>query len=340
MTTNAYPEGSSPLAMAEEHAERFRSEFAELRGEIGKIIVGQQDIVEGVLICLLADGHVLLEGVPGLGKTILVRALADAVQLDFSRIQFTPDLMPSDIIGTNMIVDDGRGGRTFEFRRGPLFTHILLADEVNRATPKTQSALLQAMAEHLVTVGTESYPLPPPYFVLATQNPLEQEGTYPLPEAQLDRFMFKLNVGFPGLDDLNQIMDRTIGGEKHHVSATTEREGLLRLRDVAKRVPIARHIQDYALRILQRTHPTIDGAPGGVRQFFKAGASPRGGQAMLATARVRALIRGETAVSYDDIEYVALPALRHRVLLNFEGEAEGVEPDEVLTDIIKTTKKA
>lgn len=340
MTTTATTDsGVSTADQASQKAEHFHSRFGILRAEIGKVMVGQQDIVDGVLTCLLADGHVLLEGVPGLGKTILVRTLAEVVHLDFARIQFTPDLMPADIIGTNMIVDDGKGGKVFKFQSGPLFTNILLADEVNRATPKTQSALLQAMAERMVTVGTESYRLDPPYFVLATQNPLEQEGTYPLPEAQLDRFMFKLNVGFPELDDLNTIMDRTISGDMPEVSAVMTQKELLELRQVARSVPIARHIQTWALRVLQRTHPTTADAPESVKQFFRAGASPRGGQGMLATARVRALVRGGTSVAFEDIEAVALPTLRHRVLLNFEGEAEGIDPDVVLNEIMQNTKR-
>ena len=328
------------VKMAGDAAHEFTAQFNALRGEIEKVMVGQEDVVEGVLTCLLADGHVLLEGVPGLGKTILVRTLADAVQLDFARIQFTPDLMPADIIGTNLLVQDETGGRVFRFQKGPVFTHVLLADEVNRATPKTQSALLQAMAERFVTVGTESYQLAPPYFVLATQNPLEQEGTYPLPEAQLDRFMFKLNVGFPSLDELNLIMDRTISGHKPTVEAVIHRDDLLSMRRIARQVPIARHIQTFAMQVLRRTHPTTDDAPASVRKFVKAGASPRGGQAMLATARVRSLVRGESAVSFDDVIHVAPATLRHRILLNFEGEAEGIDTDDIIRDILGSTKRS
>jgi MoxR-like ATPase len=324
---------------AAERLEAFREQFERTRAEIHKVIVGQAEIIDGVLTCLLADGHVLLEGVPGLGKTMLVRTLAEVVRLDFGRIQFTPDLMPADIIGTNMIVEDDKGKR-FQFERGPLFTHILLADEINRATPKTQSALLQAMAERHVTVGNHSYELPRVYFVLATQNPLEQEGTYPLPEAQLDRFMYKLNVAFPQLAELDAIMDRTISGQLPKISAVLDEQTLLGLRATALRVPIARHIQLYALRLLERSHATHPDAPKSVRQFVRAGASPRAGQAMLACARIRALIRGETAVAFEDIDAVALPAMRHRILLNFEGEAEGVDTDTLVADLIKHTPKS
>ncbi|MBN1947509.1 MAG: MoxR family ATPase [Bradymonadales bacterium] len=328
------------VAQAAERFETFRARFARLTSEIQKVIVGYQEIIEGVLSCLLSDGHVLLEGVPGLGKTILVRTLGEVVQLDFGRIQFTPDLMPADIIGTNLIVQGPDGSRQFQFQRGPLFTHILLADEVNRATPKTQSALLQAMAEGQVTVSTQSYTLCPPYFVIATQNPLEMEGTYPLPEAQLDRFMFKLKVPFPNLEDLNTIMNRTIGGQNPSVSAVTGREELLEMQQVARRIPIAPHIQLYALRLLEKTHPICKQAPGAVKQYVKAGSSPRGGQAILKAARIRALVRGETAVGFEDVQAVALPALRHRILLNFEGEAEGVDTDDIVAQILAETKKA
>ncbi len=331
---------SEAVNAAAQNESRFHSLYSTVRDEIGKVMVGQEDIVEGVLTCLLADGHVLLEGVPGLGKTILVRTLADVVQLDFGRIQFTPDLMPADIIGTNMIVDAPDGSKSFEFQKGPLFTDLLLADEINRATPKTQSALLQAMAERHVTVGTDSYRLPGVYFVLATQNPLEQEGTYPLPEAQLDRFMFKLNVGFPTLDELDEIMDRTITGTKPTVQSVMGQDELNEMRQIANRVPIAKHIQRYALDVLQRTHSTLEAAPPAVRQYVKAGASPRGGQSILATARIHALIRGETAVGFDDVDAVAMPALRHRVLLNFEGEAEGVDADDIVAEVLKTTPKS
>jgi MoxR-like ATPase len=319
--------------------EFFEQQWKKLRAEIAKVMVGQDDIVEGVLTCLLAGGHVLLEGVPGLGKTILVRTLAQVVHLDFGRIQFTPDLMPADIIGTNLIVEDGAGNKRFEFQRGPLFTNILLADEVNRATPKTQSALLQAMAERHVTVGTKGFELPKIYFVLATQNPLEQEGTYPLPEAQLDRFLYKLEVPFPSLDELDEIMNRTITGHEPDIEAVTDGETLLRLRDIARRVPIAAHIQRFALQVLQSSHPQVPTAPPSIKRFVKAGGSPRGGQAMLAAARVHALLRGATAVRFEDIEAVTRPALRHRVLLNFEGEAEGVDVDELLGDILKSIKR-
>jgi MoxR-like ATPase len=339
METAAKSKSSAGVAEAARESGHFLTQFRKLRAEIGKVIVGQDDIVEGVLTCLLADGHVLLEGVPGLGKTILVRTLAKVVQVDFGRIQFTPDLMPADIIGTNLIVEDSRGKKHFEFQKGPLFTNVLLADEVNRATPKTQSALLQAMAEQRVTVGTNTYVLDDPYFVLATQNPLEMEGTYPLPEAQLDRFMFKLNVAFPTLDELNTIMDRTITGDAPEASAVLGREEILEMRAISRKVPIAPHVQLFALKVLKRSHPDSENAPDSVHRYVKAGGSPRGGQAMLAAARIRALVRGETAVGFDDVESVALPALRHRLLLNFEGEANEISTDDIIRDILETTAK-
>lgn len=328
------------VTAAAQDFDTFRSSYSKLRSEIQKVIVGHENIIDGVVTCLLADGHALLEGVPGLGKTILVRTLANVVQLEFSRIQFTPDLMPSDIIGTNLIVEGEGGSKKFAFQRGPVFTNILLADEINRATPKTQSALLQAMAEQQVTVGINNYNIDPPYFVLATQNPLEQEGTYPLPEAQLDRFMFKLNVAFPKLDELDVIMDRTISGHMPEVQAVVTQDELLGMRQIAKRVPIASHVQRYALMMLQHTHPTVDDPLDVVKQYIRAGSSPRGGQAILKTARIHALIRGETAVGYEDIEAVLRPSLRHRILLNFEGEAEGVDTDEILAEILEKTPKS
>lgn len=338
-TATPSKQGDAVTAAAKDF-DTFRASYTKLKSEIQKVIVGHEDIIDGVVTCLLADGHALLEGVPGLGKTILVRTLANVVQLEFSRIQFTPDLMPSDIIGTNLIVEGQGGSKKFEFQRGPVFTNILLADEINRATPKTQSALLQAMAEQQVTVGTNNYNIEPPYFVLATQNPLEQEGTYPLPEAQLDRFMFKLNVAFPKLDELDVIMDRTISGHMPEVQAVVTQDDLLAMRQIAKRVPIASHIQRYALTMLQFTHPTVDDPLDVVRQYIRAGSSPRGGQAILKTARIHALIRGETAVGYEDIVAVLRPSLRHRILLNFEGEAEGVDTDQILAEILERTPKS
>ncbi|MCB9521516.1 MAG: AAA family ATPase [Myxococcales bacterium] len=324
----------------EQKIARFTELTGRLRAEVQKVIVGHDTVIDGVLICVLSGGHVLLEGVPGLGKTLLVRTLARALDLDFRRVQFTPDLQPKDIIGAVQIARDESGEERRVFERGPIFANIVLADEVNRATPRTQSALLEAMAERSVTVGTTSHALEEPFFVLATQNPLEQDGTYPLPEAQLDRFQYKLNVGFPTLDELDTIMTRTLSGEEPTVDRVMSRTELLELRAVAREVGITPSLQRFALRILQRTHPTTDGAPDVVRRYVREGASPRGGQAILATARVRALMRGEAVVAESDVIASVKPALRHRVILNFEGEAEGVERDAVLDAIVTGTARA
>ncbi|MBX3272045.1 MAG: MoxR family ATPase [Sandaracinaceae bacterium] len=322
-----------------ERVEAFRRDLDTVRAEIGKMIVGQRDIVDGVLTCLVAGGHALLEGVPGLGKTMLVRSVAEALDLTFSRIQFTPDLMPSDILGTTMIVEDGRGHKEFEFRPGPVFAHLVLADEVNRATPKTQSALLEVMQEHSVTMGKVTHRLEQPYFVLATQNPLEMEGTYPLPEAQLDRFLFKLHVPFPSHDELHSILDRTTGSEAPSVKPVLDRARILEARALARDVAVARHVQDYAIRVLEATHPDRPGAPDEVKRFVRFGASPRGAQACLLAAKIQALFDGRFAASAKDVRAVAKPALRHRIILNFEGEAEGVERDAILGRILETVKE-
>jgi MoxR-like ATPase len=314
---------------------RFRTDVDTLRREVGRRLVGQTEIVEGVVTALLAGGHVLLEGVPGVGKTLLVKTLAQALDLSFARVQFTPDLMPADITGTNMIVEGGpgEGGRRFEFQRGPIFAHLVLADEINRATPKTQSALLEAMQEQSVTVGKQTYPLEPPFFVLATQNPIEMEGTYALPEAQLDRFFFKLRVDLPGNADLHAILDRTTGASDPAARPVLTRVRLLELRDLVRQVPVARPIQDYAVRLIAATHPTRSEVER-VKKLVRYGSSPRGAQAVILAAKVRALADGRFAPSFDDVRRVAAPALRHRVLLNFEGEAEGVAPDAILGDIL------
>jgi MoxR-like ATPase len=313
---------------------RFREDLDRLTREIGQRLVGQAEIVEGVIAALLAGGHVLLEGVPGLGKTLLVKTLGEALDLSFSRIQFTPDLMPADVVGTNMIVESGpSGARRFEFQKGPIFANLVLADEINRATPKTQSALLEAMQEQAVTVSKQTYALPPPFFVLATQNPIEMEGTYPLPEAQLDRFFFKLRVGLPGNADLHAILDRTTGALDPVVRPVLGRERLLELRDLVRQVPVARPIQDYVVRLIEATHPDRSTAPR-VRKLVRYGSSPRGAQAVILAAKIRALADGRFAPSFDDVRHVAAPALRHRVLLNFEGEAEGVSTDAVLGEIL------
>ncbi len=314
----------------------FREEFDKLRGEIGKMIVGHRDIVDGVLVCLFADGHALLEGVPGLGKTLLIRTLSQALNLDFSRIQFTPDLMPADIIGTNIINEDPQTGRRgFEFQRGPVFAQILLADEINRATPKTQSALLEAMQEHAITSGGTRYALKAPFFVMATQNPIEQEGTYPLPEAQLDRFFFKLIVGYSDREELKTIMERTTTGYVPDIQPVLDGERIIAGQKLVQRIIMAPHVQDYAIRVVLATHPEGEFATPMVNQYVRWGASPRGAQALTLAAKIYAMLDGRYNVSFDDVKKAACPGLRHRLLLNFEGEAEGLSTDSVIDDILE-----
>jgi MoxR-like ATPase len=320
--------------------EHFKNDVAALKAEIGKMIVGHHEIVEGVVMALLAGGHALLEGVPGLGKTMLVRTLAETIDATFSRVQFTPDLMPADILGTNMIVEDESGAKYFDFQKGPIFANILLADEINRATPKTQSALLEAMQEQSVTVAKTTYHLDKPFFVLATQNPLEMEGTYPLPEAQLDRFFYKLKVMFPGREALHVIMDRTTRDESPKPQKVLSKERVLAMRELVRRVPLARNVQDYAIRVLEATHPETAETTPMVKKYVRYGSSPRGAQAMLLAAKIRALLSGRFAVSIDDIRATTTPALRHRVILNFEGEAEGIPTDAVIADILQKTPEA
>jgi len=317
----------------EQRVQEFIDSFRSLRSEVQKVIVGHDDVITHVLIGLFAGGHVLLEGVPGLGKTLLIKTLAESLDLTFSRIQFTPDLMPGDIIGTNIIVEDADGRKHFQFQRGPIFGHILLADEVNRATPKTQSALLEGMQEGSVTVSGTANPLPAPFFVLATQNPIEMEGTYPLPEAQLDRFLFKLRVQYPALEELTRIIDRTTHVREVEVSRVMTGPQVLSYRELVREIPVASHVRDLAALIVLATHPQWERAPEAARRFIRYGASPRGAQALVLGAKVRALSEGRFNVSIEDLRAIALPALRHRLILNFEGEAEGVDPDRLITQL-------
>src|SRR5579871_5190441 len=319
--------------------EAFRSDFARLRQEIAKVIVGQEDIVEGTLTALIAGGHVLLEGVPGLGKTLLVRTIADALHLKFQRIQFTPDLMPADLIGTNIVLETPEGGRRFEFQRGPVFANILLADEINRATPKTQSALLEAMQEHNVTVAGQTYPLPEPFFVLATQNPLEMEGTYPLPEAQLDRFFFKLLVKYPRFEEVETILDRTTEAARPKAEPIFDGERILALSEMARQIPIAGEVRRYGIAIVMATHPDNELAAPMTKQYVRFGSSPRGAQAIILAAKLRAILDGRYHVARDDIRVVAPAALRHRLILNFEGQAENVQTDQVIANVLQAVRE-
>ncbi|MEN9284269.1 MAG: hypothetical protein RLZZ179_1762 [Verrucomicrobiota bacterium] len=318
----------------EASAQHFQETFERIRAEICKFIVGQHDIVENVLLSIICGGHVLLEGVPGLGKTALVNTIAKALHLKFQRIQFTPDLLPADVVGTQILVDKG-GQKVFEFQPGPVFCNVLLADEINRATPKTQAALLETMQEKTVTVASKTHRLPLPFFVLATQNPIENEGTYPLPEAQLDRFFFKLFVEVPTHDDFVEILNRTTGNRPPEIEAVATGEDIIQMGATLREVPIAAEVQDYLVRVVRNTHPTEPAAPESVKTYIRHGSSPRGAQTILTAARARALLRGRFHVSKEDINAVAVPALRHRMILSFEGEAEGIRTENIINDVIE-----
>jgi MoxR-like ATPase len=322
---------------ARRESARFIETFNKLRAEIGKLIVGQEDIVEGVLIAVVCGGHVLLEGVPGLGKTALVTTISRAMSLEFRRIQFTPDLLPADLLGTNILVERG-GERVFSFQKGPVFCNILLADEINRATPKTQSALLEAMQEKTVSVANTTHRLPLPYFVLATQNPVEMDGTFPLPEAQLDRFFFKLQVRMPDHKQFAEILKRTGGVHAPEIMPVTDGPAILAMGETVRQVPIDDAVQDWLIRIVKATHPEDGASTPEVKRFVRYGASPRAAQAMLLAARARALLNGRFHVAREDVQAVALPALRHRILLSFEGEAAGASTDDIVSGILKTAK--
>ncbi len=326
---------SNTVESMQAEAEEFGQRYNAVREMIGRVIVGHDDIVHGVLTAIFCGGHCLLEGVPGLGKTMLVRTLSEVMDLNYSRIQFTPDLMPADILGTNMIVEDENGRRGFEFQRGPVFTQILLADEINRATPKTQSAMLETMQEGTVTAGGTRFVLEKPFFVLATQNPIEQEGTYPLPEAQLDRFLFKLVVGYSSREDLNLIVERTTQGHQADLEKVMNGEEIQRWQEMVRNVILAPHVQDYLVRLNLATHPDGPHSVAATNNYVRWGASPRGAQTLALASKVRALLEGRYNVSFEDVRRVFLPAMRHRVLMNFEAQAEGIDADQILLDILE-----
>jgi MoxR-like ATPase len=321
-----------------EQLDRFRADFELLRSEVGKVIVGMSEIVDETITALIAGGHVLLEGVPGLGKTLLVRTLADALSLKFQRIQFTPDLMPADLIGTNVVLETPEGGRRFEFQHGPVFANLVLADEINRATPKTQSALLEAMQERSVTIGGTTHKLVPPFFVLATQNPLEMEGTYPLPEAQLDRFFFKLLVKFPTAAEMETILDRTTEASEPKAQPVFDGRRIVELSHLARMIPIADELRRYGIALVLATHPENSLASDKTKRFVRYGSSPRGAQALILAAKIRAILDHRYHVSRDDLRECAHPALRHRLILNFEGQAENIQPDDIVDDILQSVE--
>ncbi len=341
MSTSNMPTPETPAELRAE-CDKFKATFQQLRAEIGKVVVGHKEVVDGVLIALFAGGNVLLEGVPGLGKTLLIRTLSETLHLSFNRVQFTPDLMPADVIGTNIVTEDADTGRRgFQFQKGPIFAQIVLADEINRATPKTQSALLEAMQERSVTVAGKTYKLELPFFVMATQNPIEQEGTYPLPEAQMDRFIFKIIVGYSQLDELMTILDRTTSTDSPKPSRVIDGPAILAAQNLVRGVVVAPHVKEYAARLVLATHPGGKHAAGGdggiTNRYVRCGASPRAAQALLLGGKVRALADGRYNVSYKDIQEIATLALRHRLLLNFEAEADRVDPDTIVKEIIEKT---
>ncbi len=326
------------LADIENRMASARASFAELRTEIGRVIVGNEELIQQVFIALICGGHCLLEGVPGLGKTLMVRSLGEILGLTFSRIQFTPDLMPADITGTNVLTDDPSGRKVFEFQRGPVFAHIVLADEINRATPKTQSALLEAMQEQSVTVGGRAHRLESPFIVLATQNPIEMEGTYPLPEAQVDRFFFKLLLQYPSHEELSRIADLTTSGAPAELREILAASAILKIREWVRDVPLADAVKDYAVRLVLGTHPqsqTGNGVARSAHRFVLYGSSPRGLQSLILAAKARALLSGRPNVSFEDIRAMLVPSLRHRLILNLEADAEGVSPEKILEEVVE-----
>ena len=317
-----------------EEVETIRENFDQIVNELAKIIVGQKTLIKNLFICLLCGGHALIEGVPGLGKTLIVRSLSKILDLEYSRIQFTPDLMPADILGTNIVKEDGNGNRFFEFYKGPIFGQLILADEINRASPKTQSALLEAMQEGMVTVFGSQYKLEPPFMVLATQNPIEMEGTYPLPEAQIDRFFFKLKIHYPNHDELQKILEKTTEDYRYNLNRVVGAERIIKMKSLIKKVPVASHIKDFTTRMVLATHPASEHATDKIKEYILYGASPRGVQSLILAGKVSALINGRFNVALDDIKAIAKPALRHRLALNIRGETEGMDTDELIDEIL------
>jgi len=343
MSSSQHPEpgmvetpGASGETKIEDRARDASEQIQRVRNEIGRYIVGHTELVEQVIVCLLCRGHALLEGVPGLGKTFLIKTFGQVLKLSISRIQFTPDLMPADIIGTNVLVQDREGHQAIRFERGPVFSQVVLADEINRATPKTQSALLEAMQEQNVTVSGTTYELPPPFIVLATQNPIEMEGTYPLPEAQLDRFFFKLRVQYPDHNELMTIVDRTTGDDLPSLEPILDAAQIIGLQELIRSVPAARQVTDYAVRLIYATHPDRSDALDEIKRFVRYGSSPRGAQSLILAAKVYALLDGRFNASFKDIRRAARPSLRHRLILSFQGEAEGIEPDAIVDRVLET----